>query len=161
MAVTVLGLAAAGAATMAVIEAGGGAIATDGSPRTVVATAGPDSPQAVNANAPGSLPEVPVRVDAGAPGAQPRVDLRQIVYTIAGNQRPNDPVTIVYADETGALRTVENVTLPWTMTLIPDLPVNYVTANSRGSQLNCWITDAGGGTVVSQTAYSTSTTCNH
>jgi hypothetical protein len=88
------------------------------------------------------------------------MDLRQITYTVAGNQRPNEPVTVVYADETGALRTVENATLPWTMTIIANLPVNYVTANSRGSQLNCWITDAGGATVVSQTDFSTSTTCN-
>lgn len=162
-----LGLAAAGAATMSVITAGGGATATDhAGTRTVIATPGADTPhaapQAVTVTvAPGALPEVPVRIDAGAPGSRPRVDLRQIVYTIAGNQRPDDPVTVVYADETGALRTVQNVTLPWTMTLIPDLPVNYVTANSRGSQLNCWITDAGGGTVVSQTTFSPSTTCNH
>ena len=141
---------------MSVISAGGGATATD-THRTVIATPGPDTAQAAT----GAHPEVAVRVDAGAPGSQPAVDLRQIVYTIAGNQRPNDPVTVVYADETGALRTVENVTLPWSMTLIPDLPVNYVTANSRGSQLNCWITDAGGGTVVSQTSFATSTTCNH
>jgi hypothetical protein len=46
------------------------------------------------------------------------------------------------------------------MTVVPDLPVNYVTANSRGSQLNCWITDAGGNAVVSQTDYGTFTTCN-
>jgi len=109
-AVTALGLAAAGAATMSVISAGGGATATD-TPRTVVATVGPNTPHAAPqaVTDPGAHPEVAVRVDAGAPGAQPRVDLRQIVYTIAGNQRPNDPVTVVYADETGALRTVENV----------------------------------------------------
>jgi len=46
------------------------------------------------------------------------------------------------------------------MTIVPNLPVNYVTANSHGSQLNCWITDAAGATVVSQTDYGTSTTCN-
>jgi hypothetical protein len=46
------------------------------------------------------------------------------------------------------------------MTMIPNLPVNYVTANSRGSQLNCWITDAAGATVVSQTDFGISTTCN-
>jgi hypothetical protein len=35
-----------------------------------------------------------------------------------------------------------------------------VTANSHGSQLNCWISDAGGKTVVAQTDYGISTTCN-
>ena len=165
-----LGVAAAAAATICVMKVGGAATtATDGGAapaRTVVATAGAATPhaepQAVTVTvspAPGA--EVPVRVAATgmAAAAQPQ-DLRQIVYTIAGNQRPNDPVTVVYADETGALRTLANVQLPWTMTLIPDLPVSYVTANSTGSQLNCWITDAGGTTVASQTDYGTSTTCN-
>ena len=158
--VAALGVAAAAAATMCVITISGEAVVTDsaGAPRTVVATVGPDTPravpQAVTAGA-----EVPVRIESRS-AAQPQLDLRQIVYTIAGNQRPNDPVTVVYADETGTLRTLENITLPWTTTVIPNLPVNYVTANSRGSQLNCWITDAAGKTVVSQTDYGTSTTCN-
>lgn len=156
--VTALGIGAAIAATMFVIKVGGSA--TDGDAgsgkRTIVATVGPTTPQAVpQAN----NIEVPVRVDSKS-AAQPAVDLRQIVYTIGGNQRPNDPVTVVYADETGALVTVQNVTLPWTMSVVPDLPVKYVTANSHGSQLNCWITDAGGKTVVSQTDYGISTTCN-
>jgi hypothetical protein len=156
--VTALGIGAAVAATMCVIKIGG--TATDGNTgsgkRTIIATVGPSTPSAApQAN----NVEVPVRVDAKS-ASQPALDLRQIVYTIGGNQRPNDPVTVVYADETGALVTVENVTLPWTMTVVPDLPVNYVTANSHGSQLNCWITDAGGKTVVSQTDYGISTTCN-
>ncbi len=156
----VLGLASTVAATMCVIKAGGAAIASeltgdiaDGTPRTVIATAAANGPGAVS-------DEVPVRIQThGAAGAQPQ-DLREIVYTIAGNQRPDDPVTVVYADETGTLQTLQNVTLPWTMSLIPNLPVNYVTANSAGSQLNCWITDASGATVARQTDYAPSTTCN-
>ena len=97
---------------------------------------------------------------AAVPLAQPLVDSRQVVYTVAGNQRPNDPVTVVYADETGALRTVENVALPWRLTVVPDVPVNYVTASSAGSQLNCWITDASGATVVAQTDNAVAATCN-
>src|SRR5574337_460417 len=58
------------------------------------------------------------------------------------------------------LQTVHNVTLPWTLELTPALPVNYVTASSRGSQLNCWILDATGRATVSQTDFGTSTTCN-
>ena len=153
---TVLGVMAALAAVMCVVKAGEAATSGHSSPRTVVATVGPHADAQAERGA-----EVPVRVEADPMAAsQPKVDLRQIVYTIDGNQRPHDPVTVVYADETGALRTVENVTLPWSMTLIPDLPVKYVTANSHGSQLNCWITDAGGATVVSETDYGISTTCN-
>ena len=160
LAMAALGVTAAAAATMSILNIGGAATDVSGTPRTVVATAGPSTPhampQAVTVTA-GA--EIPVRIESKS-AAQPQVDLRKIVYTIDGNQRPNDPVTVVYADETGSLRTVENVTLPWTMTVVPDLPVNYVTANSRGSQLNCWITDAGGNAVVSQTDYATFTTCN-
>jgi hypothetical protein len=156
--VAVLGAAAALAGTMCFIEVGKAMNADDSGSalRTVIATVGPSTPHAVpQAN----NIEVPVRIESQS-AAQPQLDLRQIVYTIAGNQRPDDPVTVVYADETGALQTVENVTLPWTMTVIPDLPVKYVMANSHGSQLNCWITDAGGKTVVSQTDYGISTSCN-
>ena len=160
LAMTALAVTATGAIAVSAANLGSDA---GSSPRIVVATAGPDTahvaPQAVTVTA---SVEVPVRLDSNPAlkSARPQLDLRQIVYTIAGNQRPDDPVTVVYADETGALRTVENVTLPWTMAIVPDLPVNYVTANSRGSQLNCWITDAGGNTVVSQADYGTFTTCN-
>ena len=161
LAAAALGLTAAAAATMFVIKVAGSAPDSDSSPRTVVATFAPSTPQATaQAATVTAVPaEVPVRIESKS-ASQPQLDLRQIVYTIDGNQRPDDPVTIVYADETGSLQTVQNVTLPWTMTLVPDLPVNYVTANSHGSQLNCWITDASGKTVVSQTDYGTSTTCN-
>ena len=161
LAMTALGVTAAGAVSLGLVNAGASAGRSGTAPRTVVATAGPDTPHAVGqaVTVTAAPAEVPVRIESRAI-AQPQLDLRHIVYTIAGNQRPDDPVTIVYADETGSLRTVENVTLPWTMTLVPDLPVNYVTANSHGSQLNCWITDASGTTVVSQTDYGTYTTCN-
>ncbi|MCW1958809.1 MAG: hypothetical protein KIH64_009735, partial [Mycobacterium sp.] len=103
-----LGLIAAVAAVMCVIKAGDAATTSNSGPRTVVATFNPKTPQAaVHGDDIGA--EVPVRVQASPMAAsQPTLDLRQIVYTIAGNQRPGDPVTVVYADETGALRTVEN-----------------------------------------------------
>ena len=150
---TVTGLLASALATSYVIKTGTAATVADGeaAPRTVVATIAPID----------DFAERPVRISSlNAPQAQPRTDLREIVYTVAGNQRPDDPVTVVYADETGTLQTLHNVTLPWSLTVTPVLPVNYVTANSRGSQLNCWITDAAGATVVSQTDFGTSTTCN-
>ncbi len=73
--------------------------------------------------------------------------------------QPIDLVTVVYTDETGALHTDENVALPWRLTVIPDVPVNSVTATSAGSQLNCWITDASGATVVAQTNNAIAATC--
>ena len=163
LAMATLAVTAAGAVPVGVLNAGGADSRTTAAPRTVVATAGPATPHAVGqAVTVTASAEIPVRLDSKpvSKSAQSLLDLRQVVYTIAGNQRPDDPVTVVYADETGALRTVENVTLPWSLTIVPDLPINYVTANSHGSQLNCWITDAGGSTVVSQTDYGTFTTCN-
>ena len=173
VALTAAGVLAAVAATTFVVRTGGAAsVATDSDAapptRTVVATSGPrtstPAPAPVTVTLPGMPAETAVTVapstPAAVPLAQPRVDPRQIVYTVAGNVRPNDPVTVVYADETGALRTVENVALPWRLTVIPDVPVNYVTASSAGSQLNCWITDASGTTVVAQTDNAVSATCN-
>ena len=153
---TVIGLLGIIAATMFVIKAGGAATTADqdGPPptRTVTATVTPNTPNASD--------EIPVRVESVTPAGSARVDLRQIVYTIAGNQRPNDPITVVYADETGEMHTAQNVTLPWTMTVTPYGPVNYVTAKSVGSHLKCGITDASGATVASDTRYGISATCN-
>ena len=160
---TIAGLVGTALATVYVIKTGAAA-STDTTKRTVVATIAPMSPAPQNNPAAVTVgpasDERPVRVNLGAAAPQPMVDLRRITYTVAGNQRPDDPVTIVYADETGTLQRAENVTLPWTLTVTPNVPVNYVTASSRGSQLNCWITDAGGSTVAAQTDFSPSVTCN-
>ena len=116
-----LGLATTAVAALCIVNAGLAATGGESASmhRTVIATVSPQpmdppqdpplGPQPVN---PMDVVEVPVLVDANPlAAAQPRMDLRQITYTIAGNQRPNEPVTVVYADETGALRTVEkNIT---------------------------------------------------
>jgi hypothetical protein len=144
--------------------------------RTVIATAGPrtSSPPAtpVTVSVPPAGSETLVSIapppipspDAPPDAAQapPDDSMRQIIYTIAGNQRPNDPITIVYADETGALRTEENVVLPWSKVVLPsrDAPVTYITASSYGSQLNCWISDVNGVTLVSQVDNAITATCN-
>lgn len=159
VALTATGVLATALATTYVIKTGTAATVQD-SPRTVVATAGPAKPQ----SAPEAVtvtvsPEVPVRVQGMAANQSP-TDLRRVAYTVAGNTRPGDAVNVVYADETGTLQRADNVKLPWTMTMTPDLPVSYVYATSRGSQLNCWITDAGGSTMASQTDFSPSATCN-
>ncbi|BBY57207.1 MmpS family transport accessory protein [Mycolicibacterium sarraceniae] len=174
VALTTAGVLVAASATTLVVRTGeaatttpdfGGATPT----RTVVAVPAPRTstpPLApVTVTVPGLPVETPVLIPpttapTAAPMAQTTVDPRQIVYTVAGNQRPDDPVTITYADETGALRTSENVALPWRMTVVPTVPVNYVTASSGGSQLNCWITDARGATVAAQTDNAISATCN-
>ena len=174
VALTAAGVLAAAAATTFVVRTGGAAsVATDSDTapptRTVVATSGPrDVDSGAGAGHRHRFRGMPAETavtlapstPAAVPLAQPLVDSRQVVYTVAGNQRPNDPVTVIYADETGALRTVENVALPWRLTVVPDVPVNYVTASSVGSQLNCWITDASGATVVAQTDNAVAATCN-
>ncbi|MEI7915890.1 MAG: MmpS family transport accessory protein [Mycobacteriaceae bacterium] len=157
---TITGVAVAAVMTALVIRSGGSVTAdgyiSTGSPRTVVATVAPAAPLKQQ-----SADEVPVRLESGpAPQAQTATDLRKIVYTVDGNQRHDDPVTIIYADATGTLQRIENITLPWTLTLTQEVPVNYVMASSRGSQVNCWITDAAGSTVASQTDFATSATCN-
>lgn len=166
---TATGLLATALVTTYVIKTGVSAgidsPVTEQSPRTVVATVGPSiqaaTPQAVTVTAdPAAMLERPVLLPAPVAAPQPVVDLREIVYTVAGNQRPNDPVTVVYADETGTLQTLQDVTLPWTLTVKPDVPVNYVYAKSRGSLLNCWITDAGGSTVAAGAGYGPTTSCN-
>ncbi len=161
---TATGLLATALATTYVIKTGVSA-GVDSGPRTVVATVGPSTPAAEPRAAtvtvdPAAALERPVLVPAPLAAPQPTVDLREIVYTVAGNQRPSDPVTVVYADETGTLQTLQDVTLPWTVAIRPDVPVNYVYAASRGSQLNCWITDAGGSTVAARTDFSPTTSCN-
>lgn len=174
-ALTVTGSLAVAAATAFVIKTGVAATTVREAnstpvPRTVVATAGPRATAppatAVTVTLPVSAAETPVSLAPTAPTdtppAQPIGDPREIVYTVAGNQRPEDTVTVVYADDTGTLRTIENVSLPWTMAVTPspDAPVNYVTATSFGSQLNCWITDATGATVTSQVQNTITATCN-
>lgn len=173
MALTTAGVLVAALATTFVVRTDDAATTTAESgsttpTRTVVAIPGPrtstPAPPPVTVTVPGLPVETPVLVPppsaAAAPLAQSSVDPNQIVYTVAGNQRPDDPVTITYADENGALRTVENVSLPWRLTVVPTVPVNYVTASSGGSQLNCWITDARGATVAAQTDNAISATCN-
>ena len=72
--------------------------------------------------------------------------------TLRANQRPEDTVTVVYADDTGTLRTIENVSCPgpWP-SLQPGRPGQLRHRDDVfGSQLNCWITDATGTTMTSQ-----------
>jgi hypothetical protein len=115
--VTAAGVLAAAAATAAVVHTGDSATTTADHPsanRTVTATRAPHRERPADRghrHAPGADIETPVSLPpttvAAVPQARTTVDPRLVVYTVAGNQRPNDPVTVIYADEDGALHTRE------------------------------------------------------
>ncbi|MCW2655707.1 MAG: hypothetical protein JWR32_6683 [Mycobacterium sp.] len=96
------------------------------------------------------------------PPTSPEAESRTVVYTVSGTKQPFDPVTITYTDETGALRTDFDVTLPWTRTVVMggNVVLNSVTAVSFASHLNCSITDGGGQPLASQTYNTIAATCN-
>jgi hypothetical protein len=103
--------------TAAVVHTGDSATTTADHPsanRTVTATRAPHRERPADRghrHAPGADIETPVSLPpttvAAVPQARTTVDPRLVVYTVAGNQRPNDPVTVIYADEDGALHTRE------------------------------------------------------
>ena len=113
-------------------------------------------PETVTSVSPSSTSETPTSEVA------PPVDSRTIVYTVTGNHRIGDLVTVTYTDEHGALRTDLDVTLPWSRTVVldPNTEIGSVTALSLASQLNCTITDAGGATIAAQNLSLMATTCN-
>jgi hypothetical protein len=119
------------------------------------------APSTSTAEAAPPTQSVPPSESAAPP--PPQVGSRTIVYTVSGSKQPFDPVTVTYTDETGALRTDFDVTLPWTKTLTVNAAsvlLNSVTAVSFASHLNCTITDANGQTVASQNYNTIATTCN-
>jgi len=92
----------------------------------------------------------------------PQAATQTIIYTVSGTKQPLDPVTVTYTDETGALHTEFNVSLPWSKRLVlgGNVVVNSVTAVSFASHLNCAITDGNGQTLVSQAYNTIAATCN-
>ncbi|HME48552.1 hypothetical protein [Mycobacterium sp.] len=92
----------------------------------------------------------------------PAADTQTLIYTVSGTKQPFDPVTVTYTDETGALRTDFDVSLPWSKKLVlsGNALVNSVTAVSFASHLNCTISDGNGQTLVSQTYNTIAATCN-
>lgn len=140
---------------------------TSAAPRTVIATAPSATTPVVPAPAPSptaELPpetvttvtpappvaETPAPVEEGAVPPAPSPDT--ITYTVTGSRQLFDLVSIVYTDEQGLPRTDVNVALPWSRTLVlnPGVTTMSVIATSVSGQLNCTITDAAGGVVVSQ-----------
>ena len=161
-ALTVTGTLAVAAATAFVIKTVAattvsGANSTP-APQTVVATAGPRNTvppaTAVTVTLPASVAETPVSLAPTAPtdtAAQPSA-IHAKSSPVAGNQRPEDTVTVVYADDTGTCGPSRTSPCPgpWPSPGARTPRSAYVTATSFGSQLNCWITDATGATVTSQ-----------
>lgn len=130
------------------------AITAPAPPRTPVAPAPPST----------SLPPETVSTPTSTESSTtaPVSDQRTIVYSVSGNHRPGDFVSVTYTDGHGALRTDFDVTLPWSMTLNldPGVEINSVTATSLFSQLNCTITDGQGATLASQSYNTIAATCN-
>ena len=75
-----------------------------------------------------------------------------ITYHVTGNRNLIDLVTVIYTDAQGALQTDVNVALPWNKTVVldPGVTLSSVTATSVAGQLNCSISDAGGGLIAVQ-----------
>jgi hypothetical protein len=71
---------------------------------------------------------------------------------VTGTTAPFDQITVTYTDASGMRRILNNVYIPWTITLTPISPsdVGSIEASSllRLSKLNCSITSSDG-TVLS------------
>jgi hypothetical protein len=118
------------------------------------------TPTAVPSTAEASPPSEPSPTETLPP--PPQAEGQTVIYTVSGTKQLFDPVTVTYTDETGALRTDFDVSLPWSRKLVlsGNVPVNSVTAVSFASHLNCTITDENGQTLVSQTYNTIAATCN-
>lgn len=72
----------------------------------------------------------------------------QVTYSVTGTKAPLDQITISFTDAAGMRRTLNNVYIPWTITLTPISPsgVGSIEASSslRLSKLNCSVTTSGG-----------------
>ncbi len=117
------------------------------------------SPSTAEASPPSQPSPTPTET---APPPPPQVEAATIIYTVSGSKQPFDPVTVTYTDETGALRTDFDVSLPWSKKLVlgGNVVVNSVTAVSFASHLNCTITDGDGQTLVAQNYNTIAATCN-
>lgn len=134
------------------------------SPPPAAATSTSPAPETLTrspATTTSSAEPAPSSTEAAPP--EPQVTQRTITYTVTGSRPSWDIVTIAYTDETGALRTDFNVTLPWTKTLSTDGEglLTSVTATSVAGQLSCAITDGNGQTVASQNLNTIAATCNN
>jgi outer membrane biosynthesis protein TonB len=116
-------------------------------------------PPPAPAPAPAPAPPAAAPPPAGAPPAAPR----QVTYSVTGTKAPFDQITITYIDASGMRRILNNVYIPWTLTLTPisQSDVGSVEASSllRLSRLNCSITTSDGKVLSSNENNQPQTNC--
>jgi hypothetical protein len=93
------------------------------------------------------VPPPPATSEAPAP-ATPLPAGAQITYSLTGTTAPFDQITITYPDASGMRRILQNVYIPWSITVTPSSQseVGSIEASSllRLSKLNCKITTSDG-----------------
>jgi eukaryotic-like serine/threonine-protein kinase len=99
-----------------------------------------------------TLPTVSQPVATPPPPTSAPTAPGQVTYSVTGTTAPFDQITVTYTDASGMRRILNNVYIPWTITLTPISPsdVGSIEASSllRLSKLNCSITSSDG-TVLS------------
>jgi serine/threonine protein kinase len=97
----------------------------------------------------------PAPIAPGAPG--------QVTYSVTGTKAPFDQITITWTDASGTRRILNDVIIPWTITLTPTSPseVGSIAASSllRLSKLNCSITASDGKVLSSNDNNEPQTSC--
>jgi outer membrane biosynthesis protein TonB len=115
------------------------------------------------APAPAPAPAPPTAAPPPAPAPAPPAAPRQVTYSVTGTKAPFDQVTITYTDASGMRRILNNVYIPWTLTLTPisQSDVGSVEASSllRLSKLNCSITTSDGKVLSSNENNQPQTNC--
>jgi outer membrane biosynthesis protein TonB len=115
--------------------------------------------------APAPAPAPPAPGTAAPPpgGAPAPATPRQVTYSVTGTKAPFDQITITYTDASGMRRILNNVYIPWTITLTPisTSDVGSIEASSllRLSRLNCSITTSDGKVLSSNENNQPQTNC--
>jgi outer membrane biosynthesis protein TonB len=120
-------------------------------------TEAPPPPAPAPAPAPANPPA------AAPPATSAPAAPRQVTYSVTGTKAPFDQITITYTDASGMRRILNNVYIPWTITLTPisQSDVGSIEASSllRLSRLNCKITNSDGTVLSSNENNQPQTTC--
>ncbi len=119
-------------------------------------------PPPAPAPAPAPVPASPPQAAPPPPTSAPTAP-RQVTYSVTGTKAPFDQITIAYTDASGMRRILNNVYIPWTLTLTPisQSDVGSVEATSllRLSKLNCSITTSDGKVLSSNENNQPQTNC--
>ena len=115
----------------------------------------PPAPAPAPAPAPPTAAPPPTNTAPAAP--------RQVTYSVTGTKAPFDQITITYTDASGMRRILNNVYIPWTLTLTPistsDVGSVEATSLLRLSKLNCSITTSDGKVLSSNENNQPQTNC--